>query len=107
MTQPITGAQCAAARALTGVSVATLAQRSGVNAALIETFEAGADLPDARQAQAIRAALESFGAVFIAEDRKGGDMGAGVRLRFTAATARHVNAWENEGGAAGDDDVPA
>lgn len=98
----ITGPQCAAARALTQISVAALARRAGLTPRAIELFEAGAMPPDRPGLLALQAALEQFGAHFIPES----DMGVGVRLRFTATTSRRVSSWENEGGAVGEDDVP-
>lgn len=48
-------------------------------------------------------ALEELGAVFI--DEKDG-AGAGVRLKFSRSQTRAIDRWENEGGAAAEDDVP-
>ena len=100
--ETITSGQCAAARALTQISVEVLAVRSGLGVDVIRRFEAGSTPPDVPGLRALQAALESFGAHFIPED----DMGAGVRLRFTSSVSRKVAGWENEGGAVGDDDVP-
>lgn len=98
----ITRGQCAAARALTRVSVELLARRSGLDAQQIEQFEGGYMKPNVATLQALQLALEELGAHFIPEST----MGVGVRLRFTAATSRRVSGWENEGGAVGDDDIP-
>lgn len=100
--ETITAGQCAAARALTQISIPLLASRSGLDADLITKFEAGSTPPDVPGLRALQAALESFGAHFIPED----DMGVGVRLRFTSSVSRKVSGWENEGGSVGDDDVP-
>lgn len=98
----ITRGQCAAARALTKVSIEMLAKRCGLDAGLIEQFEAGYLSPDAAGLHAIQTALEELGAHFIPES----NMGVGVRLRFTHKTSRRVSGWENEGGSVGDDDIP-
>lgn len=100
--ETISGAQCAAARALTQISVDVLARRCGLSPELIAKFEAGSLLPDVPGLKALQTALEGFGAHFIPES----DMGAGVRLRFTSSMSRKVSGWENEGGSVGDDDVP-
>lgn len=100
--ETISGAQCAAARALTQVSVAVLARRSGISGERIKTFEAGSMPPDVPGLIALQKALEELGAHFIPEN----EMGVGVRLRFTQSVSRKIATWENEGGTAGDDDVP-
>ncbi|GHE65658.1 hypothetical protein GCM10019059_26810 [Camelimonas fluminis] len=100
--ETITGAQCAAARALTQTGIATLARRSGMDEGRIRTFEAGSTPPDAPGLLALQKALEDLGAHFIPED----EMGVGVRLRFTQSVSRKISTWENEGGAAGEDDIP-
>ena len=102
---PTSGAQIAAARALTGVSREKLAGRAGVDLAEIARLErAGPDpIEPCGELTAVRTALEALGAVFI--DEQGGD-GAGVRLRFSRAQTRAVGAWEDEGGVPADDDIP-
>ena len=69
--------QLRAARALIGWSQDQLAEASKVAKATIANFEAGKRQPYDRTLEDIRAALESAGVEFIAEN--GG--GAGVRLR--------------------------
>jgi hypothetical protein len=54
-------------------------------------------------ADAVRRALEDFGAQFISE---GDGMGAGVRLRFTRQDVKQIGRLEGEGGLVGEDDVP-
>jgi transcriptional regulator with XRE-family HTH domain len=73
----MTSAQCRAARGLIGWSQDQLATASGVAKATIANFELGKREPYARTLDDIRAALESAGVEFIAEN--GG--GAGVRMR--------------------------
>lgn len=98
----ITYSQCRAARALTEINCDMLAERSGVDAAVIADFERKlAELDDA-SVDRLQAALEEFGALFIAEN--GG--GIGVRLKFTESESLRLQSLENEGGNAGDDEVP-
>ena len=68
----------------------------------LAAFERGKIDPGDATRNAIKAALESGGAVFIPED---GRQGAGVRLKFTKKDARQINRLESEGGPVGDDDV--
>lgn len=97
----ITGPLCRAARALVQWPRRQLAADSGVPKPAIRAFETGdVDPGDAAKA-ALRQALERAGAVFIDED----DLGAGVRLRFTARDVRQLRRLEGEGGSVGDDDV--
>ncbi len=68
------------ARAALGLTVRGLAEIAGVSHDTIVRFEAGGELKP-RTIDAIRAALENAGAVFVAEN----DEGPGVRLRKTIA----------------------
>ena len=79
----ITGRQFAAARALAGLSQSELATMASVSVPTIKRIEAtsGVVVAMANNLAAIRAALESAGVEFIAEN--GG--GAGVRLRKRTA----------------------
>jgi len=98
----LTGPLCRAARVLVQWPRAQLATASGVEKAAIRAFETS-DVDPGEDANAkLRAALETAGAVFIPEDA---DLGAGVRLRFTARDVKQLNRLENEGGAVGEDDV--
>ncbi len=98
----ITGPQCRAARALVQWPRAQLATATGVLKPSIRAFETG-DVDPGEDARAkLQHALESAGAVFIPEDS---DLGAGVRLRFTARDVKQLRRLENEGGAVGEDDV--
>jgi len=98
----ITAAQCRAARALADLTQQALAEAAGVSFATLREFEGGRAVPDAATCQALKAALETAGAVFIPEDGQGG---AGVRLKFTRSEARQIDRLENEGGIVGEDDV--
>jgi hypothetical protein len=104
-TCPLTGRLIAAARALVGVSSMDLAKASGVEAAKLMALEAlGAALvPEETDAHAIRRALETFGAVFVAEGTR---FGAGVRLKFRRDDTRQILRLEGEGGLVRNDEVP-
>lgn len=98
----ITGAQCAAARALVEITVGMLAARSGVDRRVIEKFELRSDEPTPEETQTLKEHLEQLGAVFI--DENGG--GAGVRLKFTRSDTSQISRMVNEGGMPGLDTVP-
>lgn len=100
--EQISGAQCRAARALTEVSRAMLAERSGVGEDAIRDFEAKLAELDTGRNDALRQALEHLGAQFINDDGNGGQ---GVRLKFNAAESARIDRLENEGGQAAEDDV--
>lgn len=70
-------AQCRMARAALQLGVRELAKVAEVSPTTVADFEGGKRLPHPRTLAAIRAALESAGVEFIAEN----DGGAGVRLR--------------------------
>lgn len=74
----ITPEQCRAARALLYWSQPRLADAVGVSRETIAHFERGASTPYPRNVEAIRAALEAAGVIFIERDATGGP---GVRLR--------------------------
>jgi transcriptional regulator with XRE-family HTH domain len=105
MSETITGRQIAAARALAGVSESDLAEAAGVPLATLRRMEAdgGSSPSPADQREAVRRALETFGAVFISE---GDGLGGGVRLKFTRLDAKQIGRLEGEGGPARSDDVP-
>ena len=97
----ITGPLCRAARALVRWPRTQLANESGVAKSDIRAFETGDVDPGAEAKAALKHALEAAGAVFLTED----DLGAGVRLRFTARDVKQLRRLEGEGGAVGEDDV--
>lgn len=100
----ITGRQVAAARVLAGVSRNDIAARAKISLITLAEIEAeGSVAVAAEPAQALRQALEHFGVLFVPEND---NVGAGVRLKFTRRDAKQINRLENEGGPAGDDDVP-
>ena len=98
----ITGAQCRAARALVEWTRDKLSRNSGVDALVIEEFERRISLPDQDVCDALEAALENAGAVFIEEN--GG--GIGVRLKLNRSEVKRIGVLENEGGIVGMDAVP-
>ncbi|KQU97079.1 hypothetical protein ASD12_21910 [Mesorhizobium sp. Root102] len=98
----ITGAQCRAARALVEWTRDKLAGNSGVDALVVEEFERRISLPDREICDTLQTALESAGAVFIAEN--GG--GIGVRLKLNRSDVKRIGILENEGGIVGIDAVP-
>src|SRR5690348_58217 len=95
----ITGRLAVAARALTGVSQSDVAHAAGIPVATLKQMEASGSAPlrPAEQAAAVRRALESFGAIFLAEES---GLGAGVRLKFTRLDTKQITRLENEGGPA-------
>jgi hypothetical protein len=100
----ITGRLVAAARALTGVSQAVLADNAKISLPRLKLAESsGSGFLSEGESDTLRRTLEAFGAVFIPE---GEGMGAGVRLKFTRQDARQIGRWEGEGGVARSDDVP-
>ena len=104
-THSITGGQITAARALTGIGQAKLAVRANVQPSTLRRLEARGALvicPNEDLAKICRA-LEELGAVFIDEKDAAG---AGVRLKLSRSQTRAIDRWENEGGAATEDDVP-
>jgi len=100
-TLKISGAQCRAARALTDISRAMLADRSTIPESAIRDFENRLAEPDISVTSALKQALEHFGALFIDDDSQGGQ---GVRLKFSATESARIDRLENEGGQAAEDD---
>jgi transcriptional regulator with XRE-family HTH domain len=103
--KPITGRLIAAARVLTGISLARLAEARGLP---VETLTAlvsgGRAAPQSMDdAERVQRALEDFGAMFIPE---GDGIGAGVRLKFLRQDVRQIGRLEGEGGLVREDDVP-
>jgi transcriptional regulator with XRE-family HTH domain len=101
----ITGRLIAAARALTGISAKDLATTSGVSIETLRQIEASGSawLQPGAELDAVKRALETFGAIFIPES---GGFGAGVRLKFLRQDVRQIGRLETEGGIVADDDVP-
>ena len=99
------GRQIAAARAMADISQKNLANRAHISIAELKRMEAygAALLPDDARTDAVRTALESFGAIFVPE---GNGLGAGVRLKFSRQDVKQISRLESEGGIAADDDVP-
>lgn len=104
-TDNISGRQVAAGRALAGVSRNELASAANISPATLGEIEAGGSAfvrPD-EVVHALRRAFENFGVLFVPEN---GNVGAGVRLKFTRTDARQIGRLEGEGGLVKDDDVP-
>jgi transcriptional regulator with XRE-family HTH domain len=102
---PITGRLIAAARVLTGIGHAQLANACGLSVSTLIQMEASGSAPiqSVEDAEVVRRALEEFGAMFIPE---GDGIGAGVRLKFLRQDAKQIGRLESEGGLVRDDDVP-
>lgn len=101
----MTGRLIAAARGLTGVSREDFGGAVGISAETIAKMEANGSawLHSEGDAEALRRAFDTFGVVVIEED---GNMGAGVRLKFTRQDVKQINRLENEGGIVRSDDAP-
>jgi transcriptional regulator with XRE-family HTH domain len=101
----ITGRLIAAARALTGVSQARVAEASGLSVQTLMEMESSGSAPpqSADDANSVQRALESFGAMFIPE---ADGIGAGVRLKFLRQDVKQIGRLEGEGGLVKEDDVP-
>lgn len=99
----LTGRQIAAGRVLLGLAQSQIAAAASVSIAALRRMEAGEDesLDVTADLEAVRRALEDAGIQFIAESAGGG---LGVRLRFTAQSAKRIDILENEGGIVGEDD---
>jgi transcriptional regulator with XRE-family HTH domain len=101
----VTGRLIAAARALTGISAKDLATTSGVSIERLRQMEASGSawLQPGPDVDAVKRALETFGAIFIPESE---GIGAGVRLKFLRQDVRQIDRLVTEGGIVADDDVP-
>lgn len=78
----ITSAQIRAARSLVGLSQSQVADATGLSIPTIKRAESGSGLRvSAVAVEAIRAALQTAGVIFLAEDGEG----VGVRLRKSTA----------------------
>jgi hypothetical protein len=101
----ITGRLIAAARALTGVSREDFAAAAGVSTEAMGLMESSgsARLRSDNDVEAVRRAFEKFGVIVIDED---GDLGAGVRLKFTREDVKQIDRLEGEGGIVRSDDAP-
>lgn len=101
---PVTGYQIAAARVLAGLDRAAVATEAGVPIERLRQIETYAGPPpcDPAVIAALRKTLTRLGVQFLPEGR----WGVGVRLKFNHQQAGQIARWEDEGGAAADDDVP-
>jgi transcriptional regulator with XRE-family HTH domain len=99
----ITGPLCKAARALAEVSRSKLAGNTGVDEATIAMFEQGVSTPSESTINALGAALEELGVIFVPEEDS---LGAGVRLKFNRSITERIGILEDEGGLTAKDNVP-
>jgi hypothetical protein len=101
----MTGRLVAAGRALTGVSLAELADVTGVPIDTLRLMEANGSawLHSEQDAVAITRGLEHFGIVVLYESE---GLGAGVRLKFTRQDAKQIGRLEAEGGIVSSDHAP-
>ena len=101
----VTGRIVAAARALVGIGQEDFARLAGIATEDLVRLEASgsARLPAEADVQTMLRAFGEVGVVVIPED---GDMGAGVRLKFTRKDVRQIMRLEGEGGIVGADDAP-
>uniref|UniRef100_A0A9E8CP76 Helix-turn-helix domain-containing protein n=1 Tax=Bosea sp. NBC_00436 TaxID=2969620 RepID=A0A9E8CP76_9HYPH len=73
----MTPAQCRAARGLIDWTQTRLAEAAGVSLSTVRDFETGKRQPLSANVQAMRAAIEAAGVIFVMPGRSGG---GGVRL---------------------------
>lgn len=101
----ITGRLVAAARALAGIGQKDFAAAAGIPVDRLCRIECSGSawVRPAEDAEALHRGLRHFGVIVIEEC---GDMGAGVRLKFTREDVRDVARLEGEGGIVGSDDAP-
>lgn len=95
-----------AARALSQVSIEVVARRSGIAAEKLTAYERGLGDVSVEEAQALVAAFDHYGVLFIPEgDGFGPGSGVGVRRKFGRAKVEMIENWEGEGGPVGEDDI--
>ncbi len=101
----MSGRQVAAARALAGIGPDDFAAACGLPVGALTRLEAGGSaIVRARDdVQALARGLDHFGILLVEES---GDLGAGVRLKFTRQDVRQLAQLENEGGMIASDDAP-
>ncbi len=107
MSQPVrlSGRVIAAARALTGVSQAELANAAGLSVEAVQEMEGAgsAYVRPGPEVEAMARGLDHFG-VIVMGDEEG--FGAGVRLKFARQDVRQIVRLEGEGGIVASDDAP-
>lgn len=90
-----------AARAIAQVPCKAIGRVAGLEKTQIRAFEKGNHELTPQQNARLRHALEHYGAHFIEEDDEGG---YGVRRKYNSEKVGRLQAWEGEGGPAGEDD---
>lgn len=104
-TAPLITADLArAARALAQVSLADLAEHTGLELEHLREVERGLRTLAPAQQLLLRHAFEEFGVELLPADENAGH-GHGVRQKFNARTVKRLENWENEGGPAAEDDI--
>jgi transcriptional regulator with XRE-family HTH domain len=101
----ITGRVIAAARALAEISQADFAEAAGLSVEALARMEDGGSgrIDSESVIAALSRALDHYGVIVLPES---GNMGAGVRLKFTRHDVRQIARLESEGGTVGSDDAP-
>ena len=87
---------------LTGMSIALVAGRAGMDTERLKHYERGLGSVTQAEAQALVSAFNYYGVVFIPEDDNGG---VGVRRKFGQTKVEMIENWEGEGGPVGEDDI--
>lgn len=101
----MSGRVIAAARALVGIGEADFAAACGLQVDTLCRLEAGGSawVNSETDVEAVLRGMRHFGVMLVEET---GDMGAGVRLKFTRTDVRQIARLEGEGGVIGADDAP-
>jgi len=84
-----------AARALTKVSVNTIAKGADLTKEQVREFEKGVISLTAAEKARLHASLEKYGVVFLEDEQR---VGYGVRRKYPREGFMRLNAWEGEGG---------
>ena len=91
----LTGDLARAGRAMTKVSVGTIARYAKLTKEQVRFFEQRTHGLTDEERQRLQAALEHYGALFLPEE---GTLGYGVRRKYAREGLLRMNTWEGEGG---------